>query len=131
MNADPRCAVWTLDPVLAGDTVALGDLQLCRVLLSKDANYPWLLLVPRLAGASEIADLPNAEQMQLMTEIAQASHTLKALTRCDKINVAALGNVVAQLHVHVIARFRTDQPGPSRCGTRRRPAPTIPTRWAN
>ena len=90
----------------------IGDLALCRVLLSRDANYPWLLLVPRRPGAVEIIDLDDADRAQLTGEIATASRALKALTACDKLNVAAIGNVVAQLHVHVIARFRTDAAWP-------------------
>jgi diadenosine tetraphosphate (Ap4A) HIT family hydrolase len=105
-------AGWELDPLLERDTVPIGDMPLSRVLLIKDANYPWLLLVPRRQPAVEIADLDSIEQAQLMTEIAHAGRTLKALTSCDKINVAALGNVVAQLHVHVIARRRSDPAWP-------------------
>jgi diadenosine tetraphosphate (Ap4A) HIT family hydrolase len=112
MPAPSESAAWTLDPVLERDTVAVGDLPLCRVLLSRDANYPWLLLVPRRPGAIETTDLDSAEQTQLMSEIAHASRALKTLTGCDKINMAAIGNVVAQLHVHVIARFRNDAAWP-------------------
>jgi diadenosine tetraphosphate (Ap4A) HIT family hydrolase len=83
-----------------------------RVLLIKDANYPWALLVPRRRNTVEITDLDGIEQMQLMTEVGHASRTLKELTGCDKINVAALGNVVAQLHVHVVARSRRDPAWP-------------------
>ena len=77
-----------------------------------DANYPWLILVPRRAGLVELTDLAQADRMQLMQEIAQAADALKTETSCDKINVAAIGNVVAQLHVHVVARFRTDAAWP-------------------
>ena len=108
MIPDPKSAGWTLDPLLNRDTVAIGDLPLCRVLLNNDAHYPWLLLVPRRQDIVEIADLDFIEQAQLMGEISHASRVLKALTLCDKINVAALGNVVPQLHVHVIARSRGD-----------------------
>ena len=90
----------------------IGDLPLCRVLLIKDANYPWLLLVPRRHDVVEIIDLDEVEQAQLMTEIADAARALKAITGCDKLNVAALGNVVPQLHVHVIARSRSDAAWP-------------------
>ena len=108
----PATANWELDPLLARDTAPIGDMPLCRVLLIKDATYPWLLLVPRRYQAVEITDLDTIERAQLMNEIAHASRTLKALTGCDKINVAALGNVVAQLHVHVIARSRGDAAWP-------------------
>src|SRR6267378_2668362 len=95
---------WSLHPQLEQDTAPLGDLPLSRVLVIKDANYPWLLLVPRRAAVSELVDLGEAEQAQLMTEVAHASRALKTVTSCDKLNVAALGNVVSQLHVHVVAR---------------------------
>jgi diadenosine tetraphosphate (Ap4A) HIT family hydrolase len=103
---------WLLHRQLARDTVPVGDLALTRVLLANDANYPWLILVPRRRGVGEIADLDATDQAQLMSEIASASRALKAIASCDKINVAALGNVVAQLHVHVIARRRTDAAWP-------------------
>jgi diadenosine tetraphosphate (Ap4A) HIT family hydrolase len=105
-------AGWALDPTLARDTRSIGDLPLCRVLLSRDANYPWLLLVPRRRGAVELIDLDPADQAPLTSEIADASRALKALTGCDKLNVAAIGNVVAQLHIHVIARFHADAAWP-------------------
>ena len=103
---------WSLHPQLDRDTVALGDLPLSRVLLINDANYPWLILVPRRPDITEIIDLDEDDQAQLMTEIDAASRALKAVTACDKLNIAALGNVVAQLHVHVIARCRTDAAWP-------------------
>jgi len=103
---------WDLDARLEHDTTGIGDMPLCRVLLIKDANYPWLLLVPRRTEATEITDLDMVEQAQLISEIAHASRTLTSLTGCDKINVAALGNVVPQLHVHVIARSRGDAAWP-------------------
>ena len=112
MISAPTAADWRLHPQLEQDTVAIGDLPLSRVLLINDASYPWLLLVPRAAGAGEITDLPYIEQAQLMTEITAASQALKDITRCDKINVAALGNIVPQLHVHVIARSRGDAAWP-------------------
>jgi diadenosine tetraphosphate (Ap4A) HIT family hydrolase len=99
--------VWSLHPRLAADTVPVGDLAVSRLLVLADANYPWVLLVPRRAGATEILDLEEAERAQLMVEIAQTSRALKAITSCDKLNVAAIGNVVPQLHIHIVAR-RTD-----------------------
>ena len=112
MPSDPRAAGWALDPQLERDTTAIGDMPLCRVLFSNNADYPWLILVPRRRDMVEIIDLRSTEQTQMMTEIADASIALKAVTSCDKLNVAAIGNVVAQLHVHVIARFRGDAAWP-------------------
>jgi len=103
---------WRLDPLLERDTIPIGDFPLSRVLLINDANYPWLLLVPRRKAINEIIDLAAPEQTELMGEITHASRALKEVTRCDKINVAALGNVVPQLHVHIIARSRDDPAWP-------------------
>jgi len=105
-------ADWSLHPQLLKDTLEIGDLPLSRVLVIKDAHYPWLLLVPRRAGAVEIIDLGEVEQAQLMTEITRVSRALKDVTQCDKLNVAALGNLVPQLHVHVIARRTSDAAWP-------------------
>ena len=112
MPQNAASANWTLHPQLERDTVPIGDLALCRALLINDANYPWMLLVPRRPGVVEIIDLSEAEQATLMAEIAQASKVIKVMTGCAKINVAALGNVVPQLHVHVIARGRSDPAWP-------------------
>src|SRR6201999_1340943 len=101
-------SAWSLHPQLKEDTIDIGDLPLSRVLVIKDANYPWLLLVPRRAGAVEIIDLEEVEQAQLMTEVSRVARALKEITKCDKLNVAALGNVVPQLHVHIIARRSSD-----------------------
>lgn len=104
-------ATWTLDPRLARDSIPLGDLPLSRVLLMNDANYPWLILVPRRPNLVELIDLDDSGQATLMVEIAQAARALKEITLCDKLNVAALGNTVRQLHVHVIARLNDDPAG--------------------
>jgi len=103
---------WSLHSRLKEDTIDIGDLPLSKVLVIKDAHYPWLLLVPRRDNAVEIIDLDEVEQAQLMTEIARVARALRAVTKCDKLNIAALGNAVPQLHVHVIARFRTDAAWP-------------------
>jgi diadenosine tetraphosphate (Ap4A) HIT family hydrolase len=103
---------WTLHPQLATDAGLIGDLPLSQVRVMHDANYPWLLLVPRRAGASEIIDLDATERAQLMIEIANASRALKSVTRCDKLNVAAIGNIVPQLHVHIVARRHDDAAWP-------------------
>ncbi|NVO14187.1 MAG: HIT domain-containing protein [Rhodoplanes sp.] len=111
MPPDPSAA-WSLHPQLAKDTINIGDLPLCRVLVINDANYPWLLLVPRRPEVAEIIDLDEVEQAQLMTEITRVGRALKAVTQCAKLNIAALGNVVSQLHIHVIARRTSDAAWP-------------------
>ncbi len=104
---------FQLDPRLAADTVHVCDAPLSRVLLMNDANYPWLILVPRRANLRELIDLPHAEQAMLWAEVAQISEVMRGLFAPDKLNVAALGNVVAQLHVHVIARYANDPAWPA------------------
>ena len=111
MNANAAPALhgaFALDPQLERDTAMVGDLPLSRVLLMNDAGFPWLIAVPRHAGAVEIFDLGTAERAQLMGELALLAQLLKDLTGCDKINIAAIGNVVSQLHVHIVARRRDD-----------------------
>jgi diadenosine tetraphosphate (Ap4A) HIT family hydrolase len=103
---------WALHPQLEADTVLVGELALSRLLLANDANYPWLILVPRCEGVSEIIDLDEAGQAELTREIALVCRALKAVTPCDKLNVAALGNMVPQLHVHIIARRHGDPAWP-------------------
>jgi len=103
---------WSLHPQLERDTANIGDLPLSRVLVINDANYPWLLLVPRRPDAVELIDLDEVAQAQLMTEIARVSRALREVTECHKLNVAALGNAVPQLHVHVIARRTSDAAWP-------------------
>jgi diadenosine tetraphosphate (Ap4A) HIT family hydrolase len=105
-------STWSLHPQLAQDTVPVGDLPLARVLLANDANYPWLILVPRLPGLVELVDLEENAQVLLLGEISAAARALKKTTACDKLNIAALGNQVAQLHVHVIGRRRSDAAWP-------------------
>lgn len=104
---------FQLDPRLAADTVLVCEAPLSRVLLMNDANYPWLILVPRRVGLRELIDLPHEEQAMLWAEIAQVSEAMCELFVPDKLNVAALGNVVAQLHVHVIARYASDSAWPA------------------
>jgi diadenosine tetraphosphate (Ap4A) HIT family hydrolase len=108
----PEENAWSLHARLTEDTIDIGDLPLCRVLVIKDAHYPWLLLVPRRPQIVEIIDLDEVEQAQLMTEISRTARALKAVTKCDKLNIAALGNMVPQLHVHVIARRTSDAAWP-------------------
>jgi len=99
---------FVLDPRLEADTSAVAELALCTLRLSKDARFPWLILVPRRAGMAEIIDLVAMDRAILFDEMVLVSEALRAATRCHKLNVAALGNQVRQLHVHVIARFETD-----------------------
>jgi diadenosine tetraphosphate (Ap4A) HIT family hydrolase len=107
-------ASFTLNERLANDCVPVGDLPLCRVLLMDDCRFPWAILVPRRAGASEIHDLPPADRAILIEEVAEASRALKKVASAEKMNVGALGNVVPQLHVHVVGRSAMDDawPGP-------------------
>jgi diadenosine tetraphosphate (Ap4A) HIT family hydrolase len=95
---------FDLHPQLAVDCAVVDDLPLCRVLLMDDANYPWCILVPRRAGMREIHELAGADQAALLREVTRLSAAMQSLFAADKMNVAALGNVVPQLHVHVIAR---------------------------
>lgn len=104
--------LFSLDPRLVTDTHAIGDLELSRLLLMDDARFPWLVLVPRRAGVRELIELPRDEQQTLLDEINRCAQVLHALEKPDKLNIAALGNIVAQLHVHVIARHSHDAAWP-------------------
>ena len=99
---------WTVHPQLADDTHPLAHWPLSDLRLMDDANHPWLILVPRAPGAVEWIDLDEHQQAQLTREIAHASRVLQSACKPHKLNVAALGNVVSQLHVHVIARYEHD-----------------------
>lgn len=99
---------WHLHPQLADDTHPLAHWPLCEVRLMDDANHPWLILVPRVEDATELTDLDSDRQTQLMREIDRACRALQLAVKPHKLNVAALGNQVPQLHVHVIARYRED-----------------------
>jgi diadenosine tetraphosphate (Ap4A) HIT family hydrolase len=105
---------FSLDPRLAADTYLVISLPLCDVLLMNDARYPWLILVPRRAGTVEISDLDADEQTLLWQEVNRASAALRTVAPCDKLNLGALGNIVRQLHVHIVARREGDAawPGP-------------------
>ena len=105
-------AGFVLESQLDNDTHEVGRLPLSRVLLMNDARFPWLILVPERVGLVEVIDLPTPERLQLWDEIALTSEVLKAMYGPDKLNVAALGNMVRQLHVHVVARFTSDPAWP-------------------
>ena len=106
--------MFELHERLAVDSVLVAKLPLSQLRLARDARFPWALLVPERPDISEMTDLAPADQGQLMTEIDRVSRALRQLHSPDRINVAALGNMVPQLHVHVVARFREDVawPGP-------------------
>ena len=101
-------ARYALHPQLAADSHPVAAWSLCELRLMDDSNYPWLVLVPRIADVTEIIDLDAAQRTQLTAEIDAAARALKSMFEPDKLNIAALGNMVAQLHVHVIARFHND-----------------------
>ena len=105
---------FQLDPQLKHDCILIGDLTLCRVLLVNDAQYPWLILVPRVADISEIHQLNQNHQQQLIHESGMLSESMAMHFEADNVNLANLGNIVSQLHIHLIARFRHDPawPGP-------------------
>ena len=105
---------FTLDPRLAADSMHVTSLGLSDLRLMNDARFAWLLLVPRRVGMAEIIDMEKPDRARLFEEIVAVMRALKAATGCDKLNVAALGNQVRQLHVHVIGRFISDAtwPGP-------------------
>lgn len=113
MTLNPS-AEFTLDPRLEADTHFITSMSLCDVLLMNDNRFPWLILVPRLAQAAEIVDLDDTQKTALWQEVDQASRELRALTSCEKLNIGALGNMVRQLHIHVIGRYAGDAawPGP-------------------
>lgn len=106
-------ATYALDPRLATDSHPLHPLELSELRLMDDANYPWLVLVPRVAGARELIDLEPAQRQQLTAEIDLGLRLLRDVFQPHKLNVAALGNLVPQLHVHLVARFEHDPAWPA------------------
>ena len=104
----------SLDPRLAADSIAIGMLALCEVRLQNDARFPWLVLVPQREGLAELFELSAADRATAIEEISQCGAALRAVTQCLKINVGALGNIVRQLHIHIVARNDGDAawPGP-------------------
>lgn len=107
-------SAFSLDPRLEADTIPVGDLSFSSVLLLNDNRFPWFVLVPRRASVSELTDLTREDAAALMEEIRLATRVMLDLAKPDKVNVGALGNMVPQLHVHVVGRFRSDPawPGP-------------------
>lgn len=115
--------MFVLDSRLQQDCLLIGDFPLCRLLLMNDAHYPWFILVPRRDQVSELFQLDSSDQGQLWKEATLLAETLKDIFSADKMNVATLGNVVSQLHVHVIARHRDDATWPAPVWGRHAPAP--------
>jgi diadenosine tetraphosphate (Ap4A) HIT family hydrolase len=103
---------WKLHSQLQQETTPIGDFALARLLLANDANYPWLILVPRRTALIEIIDMSPQEQVTFYDEITRTARALKDITQCEKLNIAALGNVIPELHVHVIARRHDDAAWP-------------------
>lgn len=104
---------FILHPQLAADTFVVGDFSLSRLLLMNDAQYPWCILVPRIAGAKELHRLDDADQLQVLRESVALSRAMEAAFKPHKMNLAALGNVVPQLHLHHIARYKGDPAWPA------------------
>ncbi|WPC03919.1 HIT domain-containing protein [Pseudomonas benzenivorans] len=105
--------MFVLDPRLQQDALPLGDFPLCRLLLMNDAHYPWFILVPRREEVSELFQLDVEDQRMLWHETTLLAETLKDTFAADKMNVATLGNLVSQLHMHVIVRRRSDAAWPA------------------
>lgn len=105
--------MFELHPQLAKDCLLVGRFTLCHLLLMRDANYPWCILVPDRAGITEIHQLSAEDQLQLMRESSLLASSMATLFAADKMNIAALGNIVPQLHVHHIVRHRTDPAWPA------------------
>ncbi|MBS8270157.1 histidine triad protein [Halomonas litopenaei] len=105
---------FVVDPRLVADSYPITELPLCQLRLMDDARYPWLMLIPRRAEVSEVYDLSEQDQQQLWREATRIGKALKAYASGDKLNIASLGNMVAQLHIHVIVRHQGDPawPGP-------------------
>lgn len=105
---------FVLDARLQSDTRHVASLSLCDVLLMNDTRFPWLVLVPRRTGMTEICDLSSSDQALLWVEVTRASEALRSLAPFDKLNLGALGNIVRQLHVHAVGRREGDAawPGP-------------------
>ncbi len=105
--------MFKLHPGLEADCITVGSFPLCRLLLMNDASYPWFILVPQRAGIREIFELPEDDQRQLLWESSTLSRIISDHFKADKINVAALGNMVPQLHIHHIVRYESDPAWPA------------------
>lgn len=104
---------FQLDQQLAGDCIVVGDFPLSRLLLMNDSTYPWFILVPRVNGIEEIYQLDEEQQLRLVRESSLLSRELQCVFAADKMNVAALGNIVKQLHIHHVVRYSGDPAWPA------------------
>ena len=106
--------MFELHQRLQADTALIGQLPLCSALLSRDANYPWVILVPRRADIAEIYQLSLEDRQQLLLESCALAEAMETIFQGDKLNIAAIGNLVPQLHLHHVVRYKTDAawPGP-------------------
>ncbi|GAV21057.1 HIT domain protein [Mariprofundus micogutta] len=102
-----------LHPQLEKDCFIVGQFKLCTLLLLNDSNYPWFILVPQREGITEIHQLSEADQQQLMRESSMLASCIEKEFNADKINIAALGNMVPQLHIHHIVRYKSDPAWPA------------------
>ena len=104
---------FELHPCIEQDSVLVGHFELCQVRLQNDCQYPWLILVPKRHAITEIYQLDKSDQQQLLEESSYLAEQMVNIYRADKINIAAIGNMVPQLHVHHIARYRIDKAWPA------------------
>ena len=104
---------FQLHPRLKQDCIAIGRFELCRLLMMNDSQYPWFILVPERADLQEIYQLSKAERELLAEESSYLAENLAALYKADKMNIAAIGNMVPQLHIHHIVRYQTDKAWPA------------------
>lgn len=117
---------FTVHPKLAADSINLGSFRLCEVLLMNDSRFPWIVLIPRIPNLQDFHEIPTQHQDALFQEIEQASTAIQRLWSIDKMNVAALGNQVSQLHIHVIGRRTTDEAWPNSVWGAGTPCPYSP-----
>ena len=104
---------FELHPRLQQDCIEVGRFDLCRLLMMNDSQFPWFILVPEKPGLEEIYQLDKADRALLIEESCALASTLAALYRADKMNIAAIGNLVPQLHIHHVARYQTDKAWPA------------------
>jgi len=113
LAASAAASAFSLDPRLQADAIPIGELALSTVLLLDDSRFPWFVLVPRRPGLIELTDLPDEDAVTLMSELRVAARVMLDLAKPDKINIGTLGNLVSQLHLHVVGRFRSDPAWPA------------------